>query len=172
MSFLASQSSKKLTLILFVLFLLEYFPFFASIIMILLSWHTIWSFASYPYASMNKRVHNNMGIRSSIPTSLDYVELRVLRFCFEDVEYGCPSPILTVPPVCPRKYLCTPYDVYIHHLMIIVPSDSIVRGNHLVDLIYLMVLCNFFQSYISVYRICAHRKDTAVWTSGLYFLDR
>ena len=91
---------KYLTLIYFVVFTLEYFPFFTSIIVLLLSWYTILYFTSYPCVSINKRVHNIMGIRSSIPTSLYSVELRVLSFCFEDVDYGFPFLILMAPPVC------------------------------------------------------------------------
>ena len=120
---------------------------------------------------MHKQVHNTMGIRSSIPTSSDSVEVWVLSFCFEDVEYRCPFPRLMVPPVCTQHSSCTLYDAYIHHFMIMVPSASSVSGNHLVTSIYLMVSCNFFQSYIHGSRTHMHRKDISFWIYGLALLD-
>ena len=121
---------------------------------------------------MNKQFHNTMCIISSIPTSSDYVELRVLSLCFDDVEYRCPLPRLMVPPVWPWQSLCTPYDASIHHLMIMVPSASSVSGNHVFALRYLMVWCNFLQSSLSGSRTRVHIKDIDVWISGLTLLDR
>ena len=121
---------------------------------------------------MNKQVHNTMGIISSIPTSSDHVELRVLSFCFDDVDYWCPFPRLMVHPVCPQQSSCTPYDAYIHHLMIMVPSTSRVSGNHMVALRYLMVRYNLLQSSLSWSCTLVHRKDTDVWVYGLALLYR
>ena len=99
-------------------------------------------------------------------------ELLVLIFCFEYVEYRCLFTRLMVPPVCPWKSSCTPYDASIHHLIIMVPSYFSGIGNQLVAYRYLMVCCNFFQSSISGSRTHVHRKDTFVWIYGLALLDR
>ena len=172
MSFFTSLSVKKLILMWFFLFPLYFLLLLARSIVLLLSWCTILSFKSYTCASMNKRVHKTMGIISSIPTSLDSVELWVLSFWFEDVEYRCPCPRLMVPLVCTQKSSWNLYDASLHHLMIMVPSASRVSGNHLFALIYLMVFCNFFQSSISGYRTSVHRKGTSVWISSVFILDR
>ena len=121
---------------------------------------------------MNKRVHNTIGIRSTNPTSSASIELQVLSFWLEYVEYGCPFLRLMVPHVCPQKSSCNPYDKYIHHLITMVPWASSVSGKNMDASRYLMVCCNLFQSYISVSCNHVNRTDTAVWIYVLSLLDR
>eukprot|EP00957_Ditylum_brightwellii_P157812 12011958-Ditylum_brightwellii.AAC.1 len=54
---------------------------------------------------------------SFTPTSSASVELRVLIFCFVDMEYGLPFPNVIVAPVWLRICGWTAYDASTHHLM-------------------------------------------------------
>ena len=154
----------------FIIFLLEASSLLVSIIFLFLSYNIL-SFTSYLCVSMNKLVHTTMGTRLSIPTSLDYVGLRVFSFFFDDLQYGFLFPGLMVPPVCPRQSSCTPYYASIQKFIIMVPSAFSVSGNHLFTSRYLMVCCNFLKSSISVSCTRVQKKDTDFWIYEISLSD-
>jgi hypothetical protein len=94
-----SLIKKYRMLMCFILLLLDFLRFLSSSIALRLSWKSMDYSTLKPWASTKYIVHIIAGEASSAPTNSDYVELRVLFFCFLDTPMIDPFPSAMVAPV-------------------------------------------------------------------------
>ena len=124
------------------------------------------SLTVYPCISRKCRTHDTMYCASFTATTSPSVELRVLIFCFEDMDIGQLFPIVIVAPVWLLMLGCTAKDASIHQLIILVSFTSRVILSFFVSLINLRHLPSFFQSSLSGYYTLVQRTEMAGNRSG------
>ena len=109
-------------------------------------------------------------MKSSAPTSLVSVELRVLSFCF--VERTMENPRLkdNSLPEYPRMLECTANDASTHHFKIPLPLALRISGSMRVTLMHLIMWTILAQSSRSGAHTLVVRNNTAVQVSSLAHL--
>ncbi len=141
---------------------LDIFPLFATFIVLMLSWYSTLSFMSQPWAARKYLTHNTIGIILSIPTDSASVELLVFNFCFVELEYIAPFPIVITPPVWLLIWWCTENDASAHQRMTPNLAASRVNTRALVAQRYCMSRLSFFQLSLSGCLTRVVRNATAV----------
>ena len=121
---------------------------------------------------------------SSILTSSASVELPVFSLCFLTMFMSAPLPIDIVPPVCPLKSQCTPYEASTHHLIMLSESAFICLFMFKFPFRYIssffsfpqLSLSGFFTLFVRnninssiLVRACLHRNSrcATVWCNFL-----
>ena len=101
------RNKKYLILMCQVIFPLDRFPFFANLIVLVLSSFNKLSLTRQPCPSIKYKHHIFFGMPSEIATVSVSVELNVLIFCFHDADSTAPCPNVITNPVCPLMSGCT-----------------------------------------------------------------
>ena len=129
----------------FLRLLLEAFLLFSKRIAFLLSWYTIFSKTSYPWASNHYLVHITAGIQSSTAKISVSVDIFVFRFCFVELAMVSTLIIDRPPPVRTLIFGWTVNDPSIHHFSMPLPLALSIICRFLVPLLYFIRWTNLSQ---------------------------
>ena len=130
------------------------------------------SIMSHRWVSRKWRIYNWRYIASFTPTTLASVELRVLIFCFNEIDMGHLFPICMVAVVWLCIFECTTNDASIYQLTVLVPLACKVSLSSFVSCKNGMHYPKFFQSSLLGNSILAHKNETASKRSDWVLLPR